>query len=280
MVKRKHAVPPKDWNKQKPIERQLADSLHILTVRVEKIANEYNSLAEITAAISQITQYPVWKRYALEQAVKMSRMVAVQNAKTWREAAAKGQRSREIYQALRAEMATNARFIEQVRKNAEAITSLPDDISRHITKHASTVALRGERAAVLVPKIREAAPELSEARINLIARTETAKTQAAVTEIRSQQVGVDWYIWKTSEDQRVRSSHKHMLGVACQFSSPPSPEALKGEPSVGYYGPGGIWNCRCYAAPVIDTEFLPARIKVVQQGRIVSMTRKQFEKIQ
>jgi len=277
MATRKSDLSVKQWNKQKIIERKLASSLGSLTRRVEAIANKYHTVEQITAAIADLTQSPSWRKIALSEAVRMVQGVAVQNARTWREAARRGQKSREIFQALKAEISHHPEFLKLIRRNAQYISSLPNDIALHVTKHMATQGVRGMRAESLAPYLRRKAPELSEARINLIARTETAKTQASITQVRAQQVGVQYYVWRTAEDQRVRSSHKHMHGVACRYDSPPSPEALKGEESVGYYGPGEIWNCRCYAEPIIDAEDLPASIRVVQGGQIVRMSRAKFE---
>ena len=273
----KRTLTTKEWNKQKLAERKLAKSLQVLTRQVERITHKYDSIDQITAAISDITRSSIWKKYANLVASRMTESITIRNTRTWKEAAMASQNGLKIYKSLKAAISNNASFIKLMHNNAEYISGLPDDIAKHITKHVSSVALQGERAETLIPYLRRKAPELSEARINLIARTETAKTQAGVTEIRSTQLGIDWYIWRTAGDQRVRSSHKHMEGVLCQYSSPPSPEILKGEPSVGCYGPGGIWNCRCYAEPLIDSDSLPHRLKVVQGGQIVRMTRKQLD---
>jgi uncharacterized protein with gpF-like domain len=113
----------------------------------------------------------------------------------------------------------------------------------------------------------------------LIARTEVSKTSTALTRARSEDIGIRWYVWKTSEDARVRSSHKHMDNVLISWSSPPSPEKLDGLRSVGHYHAGEIWNCRCYAEPVIEVEYLSWPHKVYCGGQIVKMSRKQFEGI-
>lgn len=282
MVKRTTDLPgdtASGWDEQKAVEKQLVASLRSLTKQVKRITQQSQSAEEITAAISALSNSEQWKKLAVAEAVKMVRGIAVKNARTWREAARQGQRSHQIYQSLKAEIFNNRRFVELVQRNASYIKALPDDVSRHITRHVSTQALRGERADTLVEHLRSKAPELSEARINLIARTETAKTQAAVTQIRAEQVGVQYYVWQTAEDSRVRSSHRHMQGVICDYRNPPSPEKLRGETSVGNYGPGEIWNCRCFAAPLIDPEFEKWPKRVVHGGQIVKMSRKQFEAI-
>ena len=279
MATRQSDLSAKSWNKQKAVERRVAANLQTLTNHVARIAKKHNTLEEITAAIAALTESPSWEKYAFSQAVQMVKMISVENARTWREAARRGQNSYKIYQALKAEITHNAAFVRIIKSNADLIGSLPDDVARHVTKHAATQAVKGLRAESFISHIKKAAPQLSNSIVQLIARTETAKTQAAITQVRAQQVGIQYYVWRTAEDQRVRSSHKHMNGVICQYSSPPSPEALKGEENVGYYGPGEIWNCRCYAEPVIDPEYLPNSVKVVKGGQMVRMTRKQFEQI-
>jgi SPP1 gp7 family putative phage head morphogenesis protein len=167
-----------------------------------------------------------------------------------------------------------------IRQNAELISSLPSDIAKRVSVLASQEAIRGKRAESIINTIWGQAPSITRSRAKLIARTETAKAQAAITQVRAESIGLDWYIWQTSSDQRVRNSHEHMQGVACQYSNQPSPEALAGEEKTyGYYGPGNIWNCRCYAAPITDIEFESFPLKVVQNGKIKSLSKKQFSTI-
>jgi SPP1 gp7 family putative phage head morphogenesis protein len=210
----------------------------------------------------------------------MVKSLAFQNAKTWRDAARESNKSREIFYALRSEFQNNVAFQTMVRNNAHFISSVPNDIAKHLTEHVASEAIAGVRAESLLQSIRAIAPHLTKTRAQLIARTETAKSQAAIVEVRATQIGIDWYQWDTSNDQRVRESHKHMDGVYCQFSSPPSPEQLSGEPSVGYYNPGNIWNCRCSAFPVVDWDLVQFPIKIVRNNRIVRMTKADFLRIQ
>ena len=70
-----------------------------------------------------------------------------------------------------------------------------------------------------------------------------------------------------------------MNGVLVRFDDPPSPEALIGESSVGKYNAGGIWNCRCYAEPLIDIDDVKWPCRVYSNGNIKSMHKKEFEVI-
>jgi len=77
-----------------------------------------------------------------------------------------------------------------------------------------------------------------------IARTETAKAASIVTEVRAKEVGATHYIWRTAGDSDVRESHAEMEGEVCEYDNPP---IVDGEP----LNPGMIYNCRCYAEPII-----------------------------
>ncbi len=78
-----------------------------------------------------------------------------------------------------------------------------------------------------------------------IARTEVARTQSTLVQAQAQSVGIDQYVWHTVEDEQVRESHQAMDGKVCSFSNPPEVEPGK------YYPPGGVFNCRCFAVPLL-----------------------------
>lgn len=269
-----------DWNDRAATQAKLIKSLKSLTRAVKKISYAYSTVEQIAASIAEISNTEEWKQLSVSQAFQMVKRLSVHNAGCWRDAASQYGNSYDIFRVLKSDFQTNGQFLRLIQKNAQYIRSLPLDVAKHVTQHAATEAIAGKRAEALVESIRAAAPELSNARINLIARTETAKTQLSITQVRSENLGIQYYRWQTSEDQRVRSSHKHMQGVICSFTSPPSPEELDGQPTVGNYGPGGIWNCRCFPSPIIDLDYEKFPAKVVRNGRIVQMTKKEFEAIQ
>lgn len=271
----------KDWDKIPSIERKMSRNLQALTRAVKDIVKTYNSVEQIIKALNAIGNDPNWKAIAEAEARAMVYNVANKNAKSWREAAKNNRKAGKIYEALKTELDNAPRFQQLIRSNAIYISNIPLDIGEAITAKVSKLTIEGLRAESITMAIKAEAPQLTKNRINLIARTETAKTQATITQIRAEQIGANWYVWQTSRDQRVRSSHHHMQGVVCNFASPPSPEQLAGEDRVyGYYNAGNIFNCRCYAAPIIDLDFETFPISVVYNNKIVRMTRKQFEAIQ
>ncbi|MEA4813363.1 MAG: hypothetical protein VB112_00435 [Oscillospiraceae bacterium] len=111
-----------------------------------------------------------------------------------------------------------------------------------------------------------------------INRAKESKTLLPLTQARAESLGLDWYIWRTSEDQRVRDSHKLMDKVLCRFSDPPSPEALNGEANIGTYNPNGVFDCRCYAEPVILWKNIVWPHRVHVNGQIRTMSKSEFQK--
>lgn len=86
-----------------------------------------------------------------------------------------------------------------------------------------------------------------------------------------------WYVWRTALDgDRVRKSHRLMEGVLVNWKDPPSPEQLACEKNVGYYHAGNIWNCRCYASPIIDVDDIPRNVKVYHNGIVEKMCKDRF----
>ncbi|MGD8188560.1 phage minor head protein [Brevibacillus ginsengisoli] len=169
---------------------------------------------------------------------------------------------------------------QQVARNAEIVKSLPIDVAKQVNEHVFREVMKGTRASEIAQQIKTYFPDASKAKANLIARTEVSKTSTALTQARCEFVGADWYIWCTSEDARVRDSHKLMDGVLVKWTDPPSPEKLDGEKrTFGHYHAGEIFNCRCYTEPVIDLDLISWPVKVYYGGRIQRMTRKQFDKI-
>jgi SPP1 gp7 family putative phage head morphogenesis protein len=129
-------------------------------------------------------------------------------------------------------------------EQVELITSLPLEAGIRAQEIARNAATGGIRATEAAKEIRKTG-QVTESRAVLIARTEIAKSNAAFTQARSQSIGSTSYIWRTAEDSDVRATHAHLEGTIHEYSNPPF---IEGE---GNHGPGEIWNCRCWAEPII-----------------------------
>lgn len=237
---------------------------------------------EIVDRIRSYSRSKPFMRYAEAAAMKMVTHLFSDSGRTWRQAARANSQGRMIYEALKNEMhgPTGVAVREAVRRNAELISTLPLDIAREVTEHILEESQKGKRASAIAAEIQQMFPERSRARANLIARTEVSKASTALTEARSERLGIKAYVWRTSEDQRVRDSHKLMDDVIVFWDDPPSPEQLDGERrTFGHYHAGNIFYCRCYPAPIIDLDMISWPAKVYRNGQITTMTRAKFERI-
>lgn len=203
------------------------------------------------------------------------------DAKTWREAAKGGSKNSEFYRLLMQNISgnLNATIEQKVTENAHYIKTLPLNVAEQVTQYVKTEAYKGLRASEISKELQNRVTGYSKARADLIARTEASKAMTALTQARAKDTGVNWYQWRTADDARVRNSHKHMEGVLINWDDPPSPEALKGERSVGRYNAGNIYNCRCYPSPLVTFARVKWPAKVYYQGSIQTMSQKQFESI-
>lgn len=222
-----------------------------------------------------------FNRKAEQVAMSMATMVYKDNVNSWRKAARKASRSKEIYELIRKEEEEVHKTTLQLlfERNSKLIKTLPLDVSRDVVEHVHKRSFEGARAESIAKEIKEMFPKKTKAKANLIARTETSKASAALNQVRAEKLGYDWYIWRSSKDQRVRKAHDIMDGVICKFRDPPEPERLNGQPSEGNYNAGEIYNCRCYAETLIDLDQVDWPCKVHVNGRIESMSKNKFMQI-
>lgn len=82
----------------------------------------------------------------------------------------------------------------------------------------------------------------------LIARDQTAKLNAAITQHQQADAGVSKYEWSTSGDRRVRRSHQRLNGHIFSWNDPPETDGGR------RCHPGEDYQCRCCALPVFDID--------------------------
>jgi SPP1 gp7 family putative phage head morphogenesis protein len=214
---------------------------------------------------------------------RMVEEAAHENMKSWRAAAMKSTRAAKLYRMLQEEIKRTGigPILDRAASvNANLISSLPGDIARHITERASTLQKQGKRAPEIEKELRSLAPRLTKSRIELIARTEIGKAETDLTRARAEEIGLDWYQWLTSQDVRVRPSHRNMNDVLVAWSDPPQPEELIRERStLGHYHAGCCPRCRCIAAPVADLNEISWPARVYTGGTITRMARLRFAKL-
>jgi uncharacterized protein with gpF-like domain len=214
---------------------------------------------------------------------------------SWRRAAAKNGKGRELYLALMKELqqGRGAHLDWLIRDNTYRIVTLPENIGKEVATYIEREALKGRRASDLEKEIAAMFPQHTRARAELIARTQVSYTQTNLIRVRAESMGLNWYVWRAvgggRGDGRTRHSHAAMSGVLVNWNDPPAPEDLfprfteSGRPyknTLGHYHAGQAPNCRCYPETIVDLEEIdsfPAR--VYMNGRIVTMSRRQIEQL-
>ena len=228
----------------------------------------------------EITETPEFRLEAETIGRRMAASVAKANVGTWRGAVMRKTNAREMYRALQAEIAAGGYgpdLIALARRNAELIRSLPREIGEMATQRATRMAQESGRAGDLERFIRKLVPDVAKTRIKLIARTEVSRANTDLTQGRSERLGIEWAQWITSEDQRVRPSHRNLDKVLMRWDDPPQPEALIGEKSTLGPGLGGKFpNCRCDMLPLASIDEISWPARCYMNGSIRRIGRAEF----
>lgn len=155
----------------------------------------------------------------------------------------------------------------------------PEGIPKQTVFHIVSESFKGRRPESINTDICKVFFDISNKNLEKITQTICSISSAALEMFQSQKMGLNWYIWHTSEDSKVRSSHKHINDVLINWNDPPSPESLVGEEFIGKYHPGECFQCRCLASPVVKLDFISWPHEVFYQNRIQTMTKEQFKSI-
>jgi len=123
------------------------------------------------------------------------------------------------------------------------------------------------REGVRVEEIRDriqARMNVVRSRAELIARDQTLKLYGQIQEERQTQAGIEEYVWSTSLDERVRGNpaglypkshgnHWKLEGRTFRWDDPPVVDEKSGRKE----HPGGDFQCRCAAIPVLSDDLEP-----------------------
>lgn len=268
----------KAWEAKRHIEREYYTALRRLVAYCQKLIQDDDGPWTIYRKLNRLSESGALNSWANKLSRTMVTNTLEENARTWRQAARTSGEGQRIYNSLQRELQgpVGARVQQIVDNNAHYIVTLPQEVALQVVRHTKTKTYEDNRDKETSEDFRAMVGDMAQTHARVIARTETSKAQMALTQARSESLGIDWYIWHTSEDVRVRDSHCIMDNVLCRFSDPPAPEELAHEESAGHYGPGNIYNCRCYAGPVVLWRTVQWPHRVYHDGVIETMGKRQF----
>jgi len=130
------------------------------------------------------------------------------------------------------------------RANRDLILSIKNQGIERISTMTSHGLRTGKRHEYFAKQLRSIY-SISKNRAKLIARDQVSKLNGNLTRLRQTGTGIEKYIWRTSGDRRVRSTHRSFEGNTYTWQTG-SPEGHPGEPV----------QCRCYAEAVFPEELL------------------------
>ena len=125
--------------------------------------------------------------------------------------------------------------------NVQLIKSIRSQYLDKVQNAVTQALVSGSLNKDLTAQIK-ALGQTTEKRAMFIARDQSSKLNAALTQARHEDVGVTKYMSSTSGDERVRDSHAEKDGQIFEYANPPA--------DTGH--PGHDVNCRCVAIAVFD----------------------------
>ena len=167
-----------------------------------------------------------------------------------------------------------------VMENANYIKSIPNYLVGHVAdrvvQHFKGIPMPENRT--LRQQIKEEF-KVSDGRAKVLARDQTSKMNTSISAIRQVNLGIDCYVWKTVEDERVvgkpggvypkttklHKNHYIMQGLLCKWADPNVYSDDKGATwkprtaQMPHNHPGDDIMCRCRPAPFIDIEKLKVK---------------------
>lgn len=132
------------------------------------------------------------------------------------------------------------------RRGTELIRTVGQDLVAGIEDEIVQVAHLGTSTKGLA-EIIQGRLGVAERHALFIARDQISKLNGAITESTQVAAGVTSYRWRSSRDQRTRKMHSDLDGTIHRWDDPPvtNPEGDQNHP-------GGDYQCRCVAIPVVD----------------------------
>lgn len=254
MPRRDSARERQDWTRARRAEEQFARALREIARQCGGLAREVFDPEDPEGSVARLQRELLryaerlrpWARVAAQ---KMVLDVQRRDEAFWR------RYTQNMSAALRDELLrtpTGAVVRARIQESAALISSLPVEAADRVERFALRALSTSSRASELSQFVLRTG-DVTRARANLIARTETSRSASILQQTRSEGAGSEGYIWRTAGDSDVRERHRKLSGRFFRWNAPP----ITGENGERSH-PGCIYNCRCYAE-VVFPEDAPAR---------------------
>jgi SPP1 gp7 family putative phage head morphogenesis protein len=237
------------WLRVRNTERHYARQLRKVADQVRHIVQAFGTespeaIAEMQATLHRYADILTpWSRAV---ARRMLYETARRDERAWRSHAKRI--GEEISNELQSADIGGA-YQQLLTQQVDLITSLPRDAAIRVQKLATEHLFEGRRFPEISAEIMRSGL-VTKARADLIARTETGRAAVTFQQVRAQAIGSEYYIWYAVMDWKTRELHRTLNKTMHRWDDPP----IAG-PNGERAHPGAIYNCRCYAEPVLPGEY-------------------------
>lgn len=206
-----------------------------------------SSLGDISKMQNHLAEYAkILAPWAQLKGTELAEAANQQDKLAWARATA--EMGRGIHLELRGNTRIGSTMREIMNRQVHYITSLPIEAGERVHQLVIEGLSNSTRAEEIAKEIARSG-EVTQSRAMLIARTETSRAQTSLTQARSLAVGAESYIWRSVHDSRVRLRHRELDKSIHRWDNPPVASEPNAE--VIHAHPGEIFNCRCWAQPII-----------------------------
>ena len=154
--------------------------------------------------------------------------------------------------ALMAAPEVNQFMTAKLTENIDLIKTIPERLHASLARHISAEFVQAPFDQQALSRILRQEFKSSGWNLRRLTRDQVGKSIGNLNQIRQRQIGIDSYIWVSSQDQRVRPTHAANSGRMFAWSAPPA--------ATGH--PGQDVLCRCIPRAII-TDSLRNRLRGV-----------------
>ena len=266
-------------NKNKNVEREINKIYEAVFKKIFNEARKNNVIYDkkkLKELILRFDKSRKYKEFCKRFAKQLTKKGLANNRGVWKKyyQAAKENHTISIPKNY-TEFETNL-YKKIILHNFRLIKSIPEDIME-VYKYKYIDGLMGQ---VLEGKLgrrtfEKVLKESGSTKAKLIARTESAKLQTAITENNSKDLGSVCYRWRSSHDKRTRPSHLAMNNVIVFWRKDEEKPILDGMQG----NAGEFPNCRCDPQPIFDIDDLTSanyNVYDYRTHRVVNMSKERL----
>jgi SPP1 gp7 family putative phage head morphogenesis protein len=222
------------------VRERLVPHLEALAGRASRIATDSVAIADAADDIGDTIdgiETSFFQRWTRERMAALVHPIAVETERYQAVQLNRQLRSAVAVDVVGSEPWLGRAIDEFTHENVALIKSVGsrffDDLESHLKREIADGTRWEELAGIIEERYGVAG-----SRAELIARDQVGKFFGDLNRVRQTDLGVTKFVWRTSNDNRVREEHEQLEGQVFEWANPPS-EGTPGEP-VG---------CRCNAEP-------------------------------